>query len=308
MENCLVEKLKGAIDNNSLSKLATMLYHVDGTQSSDSVLSVKMKGASNAKIVNNTDGAYFTNQGGTENYGIELNSIPQNGTVYIARGTCDIEVYSKYVLGSYSNDSSVKPDFETMNYCGYNAESFIIDLSKESDTEFDWFNGSKIIKITASTTIYELAELKERIEALNCLDKVDAVVFNSVNVNHFGLDFFLNFPNINNLQLNQCIVSGDFANLGALTSLNKIILTNQNITGSIEEFVLNQRDNGRVTSTKVDTWYFNFSNITWRGVRNNLANVSHISWTETTITVHPQGGTADTRTYYKDSEGTIITD
>lgn len=308
MENCIVTKLLGTVDNNSLPKLETMLYHVDGTQSSDSVLSISMIGASNAKIINNTDSVHFTNEGGTENYGTELTSIPQNGTVYITRGTCDIEVFSKYNLSTLSNNSSVKPDFNTMYYFGCNAAYVELHLNERIDTDFAWFYGNEKILLRTHYNACGFEPLIERLEDLNRLSDLIYVDFTNVNLSTFGLDYFLKFPNLETLQLNQCNISGNFANLGVLTSLITLLLTNSAITGSIEEFVLNNRDNGRLTASRVNTWYFSLTNITWRGVRNNLANLSFISWTETTITVNPQGGAADTRTYYKDSGGNIITD
>lgn len=308
MRNCLVTKLKSVIDNSSMHKLSTMVYHVDGTQSSDSVLSVNMGGASKAKIVNNTDSVYFTNNSGSENYGTELTSFPQNGIVYITRGTCDIEVSSKYELKNYSNYNSIQPDFGTMDYAGYSAENFTFQLSRADGKEFAWFKGGHRLAMKANSYLTGLNVLKNRLEDLNCLDNVVTVNFSSVGISG-TLNLFLVFPNLEDLQLNQCVISGDFADLGALTSIKKMILTSSNINGSIEEFVLNQRDNGRVSSNgNIDTWYFSMSNITWRGVRNPLANISSISWTATTITIKPQGSPSDTRTYYKDSGGHIITD
>lgn len=219
MNKCLVTKLNGVVNNNTILKLGEFRIKVIDAPSSKRTIWLKANKEINLSIIG--DG-YFLDNTDTNNIGKTLTLGPENmDEVHFSNGTYEISVTSKYDI----------TEFETK------ASNCIVDLS--------CFNYSKSIKrivdkhfcITGKVDLSNLTLLEELI-----LEKSNT---------SFDLSDVESLNSAKTIMLNNAI--GNVKSLYGLNSLNVLSLKNANVSGDIAKlpsstYVLS------VTGTKNLTW------------------------------------------------------
>lgn len=199
MNKCLVTKLNGVVNNNTILKLGEFRIKVIDAPSSKRTIWLKANKEINLSIIG--DG-YFLDNTDTNNIGKTLTLGPENmDEVHFSNGTYEISVTSKYDI----------TEFETK------ASNCIFDLS--------CFNYSKSIKrivdkyfcITGKVDLSNLTLLEELI-----LEKSNT---------SFDLSDVESLNSAKTIMLNNVI--GNVKSLYGLNSLNVLSLKNANVSGDI---------------------------------------------------------------------------
>lgn len=199
MNKCLVTKLNGVVNNNTILKLGEFRIKVIDAPSSKRTIWLKANKEINLSIIG--DG-YFLDNTDTNNIGKTLTLGPENmDEVHFSNGTYEISVTSKYDI----------TEFETK------ASNCIVDLS--------CFNYSKSIKrivdkyfcITGKVDLSNLTLLEELI-----LEKSNT---------SFDLSDVESLNSAKTIMLNNVI--GNVKSLYGLNSLNVLSLKNANVSGDI---------------------------------------------------------------------------
>lgn len=199
MNKCLVTKLNGVVNNNTLLKLGEFRIKVIDAPSSKRTIWLKANKEINLSIIG--DG-YFLDNAGTNNIGKTLTLGPENmDEVHFSNGTYEISVTSKYDITEIETKGS----------------NCIVDLS--------YFNYSKSIKrivdkyfcITGKVDLSNLTLLEELI-----LEKSNT---------SFDLSDVESLNSAKTIMLNN--VTGNVKSLYGLNSLNVLSLKNANVSGDI---------------------------------------------------------------------------
>jgi hypothetical protein len=115
MENCLVKKLKGIVDNDNLKKFGILTLNIAEADSGGNRLVISGQVTGKARIVGN---GHFTNTGSTfdpsGNIGTEVN-IPFEG--WSTNGNYKIEIDDKYnISGLFNSGNSQSLDLHDLMY------------------------------------------------------------------------------------------------------------------------------------------------------------------------------------------------
>lgn len=228
MNKCLVTKLNGVVNNNTILKLGEFRIKVIDAPSSKRTIWLKANKEINLSIIG--DG-YFLDNTDTNNIGKTLTLGPENmDEVHFSNGTYEISVTSKYDITEIETKGS----------------NCIVDLS--------CFNYSKSIKrivdkhfcITGKVDLSNLTLLEELIleksntsfdlSDVESLNSAKTIMLNNVTGNVKSL-YGLNSLNV--LSLKNANVSGDIAKLPSSTYVLSVIGT-KNLTWS------NRKTNGYI--------------------------------------------------------------
>ena len=206
MKKCLITKLKGSVDNNSLLKLGEMRIKVSEDSSNtpsrhkialtfyeDTVLSIIGNG-------------YFTNDSLSANNGKSI-SVKANvqTELYVSNGNFEISIPNKYAL-TYLR---IYPSYISVN---------IEDLKYSSELTN--------ITITETPSYGDISALRN----LTKLTHIGAFVCNEI---YGDISALSNLIGLTTLGLNGTKVSGDISALSNLTSLINLDISNTNISGDI---------------------------------------------------------------------------
>lgn len=242
MKKCLVTKLNGVVSNNEILKIGELRIKIDSTDTP--TIYNHFKATGNEVIVNK-----LVDEG--------LNAeFPNNfGTE-----------------GGYDGNLSGKGRLSIMNK--YNITS--LELNTLAFPEFDILEETKFMKA--------LTGLQSFKQHLNIEKFPYSSVLTSLNVHNIDgkLSALANkIPNVSTLYVDQSSIEGNISELGALIKLTKIDVSNTNVTGSLESFVIAQRSSGRSICNGI-IFQNPQTNLTFNGVAID-ANGS-LSWTASTMT------------------------
>ena len=271
MGKCLVTKLNGSVNNDSLSKIGELRIHItsvdspeEGTQS----LKLGINAPVSLEIIGDgyfTDSTLSSNQGKTK-------SLDASGMIYFSNGNFDISISKKYVLTSinFGNTNTNKGiDLADLYMCKYLSELYI------------W--GSSTVGI------YSDLETLERLSILNLsgIPKVDGNLSSFKNLSYItnitvgsakgSLSDLYNLSNLKTLQVGKCEVTGDLSKMPAnfiyaqfgynksmlnwteRSSTSKIIgIGGYPLIDNIDKMLQDQA-NGVVGFTGKPSWYKNIS-------------------------------------------------
>lgn len=286
MNNCLVTKLKGVVDNDNLNYLGWIT--INKLTGGVSQLIFKSQTLSvTCKIVGE---GYFTNSTGTENYGKELTITHSDIGVayfYVSGDVRKLLVKNDESLVNISirdnyNPQSLKMNVEDLAYIT-SLKNF--ELSKTpSYGDISKLKGSYLRIAIWETDIHgNLYDVLQR--SLNILTQLqlntNVTIEGSLSpIQLLSQDTIL--ESINTYTSNQ--ISGNFELLGN-TNINsfQIGAVSKDITGSIEQFVANKRSSGR-TEGSLSFIGTNYTAVTYNNSPITNNNVT-VTWTADSITV-----------------------
>ena len=300
---CLVTKLKGTVDDSSLTKLGELRLSFDKldsgfTQSTQRVSFTSLVGDVTLSL---TGDAYFTDSTGAENNGKQF--VVDNETplyLYISNGAGELSVTSKYNLNRARielsgrntkvlnglNDLRFSKDLNVLSFSNCISDFELNDIAGLTELTFISFDNSE--KTTGDLSALQKLTKLEQLSLIND-DKITGDVSS-----------LKDFVNVKSVQLTNCgNVSGDIASFGNCTHLTFLSVSGTKVsgdvssvrspletftistglTGTIESFVRNQREIGRTTGTCV-CGSGGWGNITLNG---NKMTDKTVSWTETQI-------------------------
>lgn len=242
MEKCLVTKLNGVVSDNEILKIGELRVKIDSTDTP--TIYNHFKASGNEVIVS------------------KLVDDGLNAEFPNSFGT----------KGGYDGNLSGKGRLSIMNK--YNITS--LELNSLVFPEFDILEEIKFMKA--------LVDLQSFKQHLNIEKFPYSSVLTSLTVHN--IDGRLSalaskIPNVSTLYIDQSSIEGDISELGALIKLAKIDVSNTNVTGSLESFVVAQRSSGRSICNGI-TFQNPQTNLTFNGVAID-ANGS-LSWTASTMT------------------------
>ena len=242
MEKCLVTKLNGVVSNNEILKIGELRVKIDSTDAPE----------------------YYNHFNATGNEVI-VNKLVDDGL--------NAEFPNRFgTEGGYDGNLSGKGRLSIMNK--YNLTR--LELNQLVFPEFDILEEIKYMKAFANLQSFN--------QHLNTEKFPYSSVLTNLNVNNIDgrLSELANkIPNISTLYISASRIKGNISELGALIKLTKIDTSNTNITGSLESFVVAQRNSGRSICNGIK--FLNTqTNLTFNGAAIN-ANGS-LSWTASTMT------------------------
>lgn len=270
MENCLVTKLKGTVDNNNLKKLGVLTIKYSNYSSFDANVNFAIQTVGTGVTVKAVD-SYFVNSSGV-NIGDTLN-ISSNTDSYVLPapvGSGTIEIHNKYNLKSL----------------------------KVTDTKFDAINTSEIDYLVNVETIrVRLVGSLEYAKMLSQISIFEQKIFNNV----FGdISNFAGHTHLTELNLsNQRDVDGNILSVGECIALTKLSIGGTIVYGTIESFVQAQRV-ARVAaglsegnSVGITMSYLSTCNVTFDGspVPATFNSGCVLTWTGNTMTLTSGGNT-----------------
>ena len=233
MGKCLITKLNGSVQNNSLLRIGEFTVKVSKIESptADSQkFSINNTKDSQLRIIG--DG-YFTNETLTENKGKVMNISANTETlVYYSNGDYEIAVsekYSLYFIGI----------FLSTNWKDFKGKlSFDIESLKYS---------SNITRLFLANT-----QVTGDIAVLGKLTGIQVVLLDNTQVTG-DIAALGKLSNITQLSLANTQVTGDIAALGKLINIRELYLTNTQVTGDIAVFgrLTNLTEIPSVNNTKV---------------------------------------------------------
>lgn len=250
MEKCLVTKLNGVVSNNEILKIGELRVKIDSTGTPTVYNHFKATG--NEVIVNK-----------------------------LVDGGLNAEFPNQFgAEGGYDGNLSGKGRLSIMNK--YNITE--LELNTLAFPEFDILEEIKFMK--------GLISLQSFKQNLNIEKFPYSSLLTSLNVHNIDgkLSALANkIPNVSTLYVDQSSIEGDISELRALVKLDKIDVSNTNVTGSLESFVKAQRAAGRTTCEKIQ-FQNTQTNLTFNG--SNITNNGNLSWTSNSITYNEQTITA----------------
>ena len=217
MGKCLITKLNGSVQNDSLLRIGEFSIKVSKVESptaNSQMFSVRNTKDSQLRIIG--DG-YFTNETLSENKGKVMNIAANTETlVYYSNGDYEIVVSEKYSL-------------------------FIIGVYPSSDWKFFTGNLSFNIKsLKYSTNIVSIllsdSQVTGDIAALSNLPKVSSILLNNTNVTG-DIAVFGKIASLILLNIEYTNVTGDIAVFGKMANLSDIPGVNKTlVTGDISVY------------------------------------------------------------------------
>lgn len=244
MNKCLVTKLNGVINNNTLPRLgciAVSFKQLENPTEFTQGLGVTFKKAATAKIVGN---AYFTDKTLTENKGTELSfGAGENGSVFVSNGDCIVYFTNKYALSELkryaysSNYPSTSTGNKTLSLddLKYSNSISVLDLNNNVNGSIESLSNKKdllSVLISGDGITGDINSFKEsvRLSLLTC-----------TNTNITGnISFMRYLANIQSVNLYGTVLSGDISSLQNCTKATSLEFYASNeapITGDLASLV-----------------------------------------------------------------------
>lgn len=269
MENCLVTKLKAAVQNDELLKIDEFIFDVD----------IDVNAPNLQRVVQPCNPYYIPTEGipvsiiGDGNFtDWEGNSLGKFVTITSSMPTClaspgryRIKVGNKYKCNKLYSLLFTYVPLDTLKYSDFLEIGDTIARERQaSDT--------RIIP-PVNTTMFDVS------------NEVGNITINTSD--------FANALNMEHLYANGNFVSGNISDLSGLTKLSLFNLRYTNVTGTVESFVQGLRAAGKTSGTMSLQLYND--GITWKGIPTNQLEHTYagtLSWTATTITYNEETITA----------------
>ena len=217
MGKCLITKLNGSVQNDSLLRIGEFIVKVSKVESptaNSQKFSIRNTKDIQLRIIG--DG-YFTNETLTENKGKVMDITANTETlIYYSNGDYEIAVAEKYSLSSIGI-------FLSSSWKGFKGKlSFDIESLKYS---------TNIVNILLSDT-----QVTGDITELSKLTKVSTILLNNTKVTG-DIAVFGKMANLIKLSIDYTKVTGDIAVFGKLTNLSDIPSVNKTlVTGDISVY------------------------------------------------------------------------
>ena len=223
MEKCLITKLNGTINNDSILKLGELRLSFTSTGSSKE-LSIGLKESQKLSIIGN---GYFTDASGL-NLGktIDTSVGGTTTTFHVSDGEFELSIPNKYKLSglkvkncSISDLAELKysPLFEYFETTNFKISGDIANLSE--------LKNLTNLGLSSTQVRGDIANLKN-LTALNILGLSNTQVSGDIaNLSEL--------KNLTNLGLSSTQVRGDIASLAGMTGLNYVSLANTQVSGDI---------------------------------------------------------------------------
>lgn len=226
MNKCLITKLKGVVDNNTLPRLgcvAVSFKQIDNPTEFTQGLGVSFKEAATAKIVGN---AYFTDKTLTENKGTELSfEAGENCSVFVSNGDCVVYFTNKYALlelkryAYSSNYPSVSTGNKTLSLddLKYSNSINVLDLNTNVTGSLESLSNKASllnILIAGENITGDINSLKESVSLSTLICTGTKVTGN--------ISFMQYLTNINNVNLYGTVLSGDISSLQNCTKATSL--------------------------------------------------------------------------------------
>lgn len=208
MVQCLVTKLKGTVNNDSLPKIGELrikFRKVSRPSVDSQYLNLSTVGTQSITIVG--DG-YFTDSTLSQNKGTTLSITGNNNIVYVSNTNCEVSIPNKYNITDLNLGNNSKKIF-----------------NKELDLDQLKCSPLNSINVPYVNLIGGLDDLKNITSLMSIIMQGSNVTGNISSLKNLTLLKTLNLSNTN--------VIGDLDNLKGITSLSSIILSNTNIAGDI---------------------------------------------------------------------------
>lgn len=242
MEKCLVTKLNGVAPNNEILKIGELRVKIDSTDAPEYYNHFNATG--NEVIVNK-----LVDDGLNAEFPNSFGT--QGGYDGRLSGKGRLSIMNKYNLTVLELNSLAFPEFDILEEIKY-MKALVLLQSFKQHLNIEKFPYSSVLAgLIVHNIDGRLSELANKI------------------------------PNVSTLYLNQSNIEGNISDLGALIKLTKIDVSNTNVTGSLESFVVAQRSSGRSICNGI-TFQNTQTNLTFNGVAIT-ANGS-LSWTASTMT------------------------
>ena len=255
--SCLVTKLKGTVDDKNLSVLGKL--KIDKIHADSSFISSYTNTIStNASAKLTSPDSNFVDASGNS-LGNEITINGSNQIFRLAPSTGEFFI-DKYVITKFST-----------YYYPANVDIHLKDLAY-------------------MTNLIELnCPLSGDLQDLERLDSIQTLTIKGnspITGDIANLSKFATLESISMTAVPSPGISGNIKSLGNLTSLTKLVLSQGvlgNVSGTIEEFVQSQRENGRTTCNSFGLTCFG-PTITFNGTTISSSSEKVLSWTASTIT------------------------
>lgn len=275
MENCLIQSLKGNVNNPSLPKVGALkLKIVNSTaQSSLSKQGVVINAVGDTRV--ETTGSGYFGKGSladmeTHHYTDETFSDPTGNFVF-SEGDYYVNVFNKYNIKGFrvnSNTSSIiNVNIDELKY-SINLEELVVSKNSYGDVA----NLAELTLLTVCNLSSSLIEGNTSVFA----DKTSLTELQLTNSKVTGdIEDFANLTALTDLRCAATAIGGDISSLGKLTSLTTLNLRSSKVRGSVEGFVAAQIENGRTSvSTPISTPQI----LTYATFGDNLYSEATNSW------------------------------
>lgn len=231
MAQCLVTKLKGTVNNNSLPKIGELrikFRKVSSPSVDSQYLNLSIINTQSITIVG--DG-YFTDSTLSQNKGTTLSITGNNNIVYVSNTNCEVSIPNKYNITDLNLGNNSKRifnkelDLDQLKYSPLNSiNAPYVNLIGGLDSLKNITSLMSII-MQGSNVTGNISSLKN----LTLLKTLDLV-----NTNVIGdLDNLKGLTSLTSIYLNNTNIAGDISSLSGLTSLNNLSLGNTNAIGDI---------------------------------------------------------------------------
>ena len=237
---CLITKLKGIVNDDSLLKVGELMIQVKPLQDGNKALGLFYISSVDSQVRIIGDG-YFTDKTLSENKGTILNfNAYDNNYVYVNKGNLNIAISNKYNFtnfGLYGEGDASKQVDSTKLVFNFNDLAYTDGLAVLNLQNAPIIGDISSIKNTTSLTILASTggELTGNISALVNLRSVTMLdLSNNISIRG-DISVLSNMSDLQTLYLNKCSVYGDIAVLNNLTKLTTISIINTKITGTISD-------------------------------------------------------------------------
>ena len=284
MENCLVLKCKGTVENDSLLKVGELRIKQNKIDSPTSLTQAIIVNGSNidAEIIG--DG-YFTDKALTANLGKSITNI--KSPIYISNSDCEISIKNKYNITALAFRESYitqwvdinrhvnnkKIDLESLKY-SHNIMSITVNADVDISALSNLTTLTSLIIQNKQVTgdISALANMTNMSHLLldtNITGDISSLA-NMTNISYISLDTNItgdisalaNMTKLRELYIYSINnITGDLSAFANITELQSIILLPTNVTGDISVF----RNNAKLTSLRASNTI---------GINGDLAVVS----------------------------------
>ena len=216
MNKCLVTKLNGSVNNESLLKMGELRIKIDKVQSpstSNRSLAIGVNSPTNIRIIGS---GYFTDENFSANKGksLLLNSESLN-YIYVSNDDITISIENKYNLTKF-NCKAVSNPWEV----GNNHTNIHINIE-----DFKYSTALTGLGLSYTSVSGDIAAVKN-------LTALTGLVLSSTNITG-DIAAVKNLTSLTSLVLSSTNITGDIAAVKNLTSLTSLVLSSTNITGDI---------------------------------------------------------------------------
>ena len=211
--DCLITKLKGTVNDDTLMKLGEIRIRKTENPEWDKASQLIWVLFDKDASLNIIGDGYFTSDDGTENKGKTLNCRANIGVnVLVSNGNFEISVENKYALKIFELTSL----------------SYTPEYKKSKSIEVSAFQYSKKLEVLS----LRLELVSGDISALQNLTALTKIVMDNTQVSG-DISALRNLTALTNIEMSETQVSGDISALQNLTALTKLTMINTQVSGDI---------------------------------------------------------------------------